>query len=104
MRFLRGPYLVNPTLNTTANGRLTLDFYELAEAEWLVLTQRLITHHGFEQEGLIAIGLSEQIHQGFQCAEFSLASGWDIWSGYYLMSKSPAGDVFLRSLYQELRG
>ena len=35
----------------------------------------------------------------FQCAEFSLASGWDNWSGYYLLSDSMAGDVFLRTLF-----
>ncbi len=42
------------------------------------------------------------IHQDFVVEEFSLSSGWDNWSGHYLLAKSEEGDHFLRQLYERL--
>lgn len=53
--------------------------------------------------GSTVIGIDEKIHQNFQCAEFTLAAGWDNWSGHYLLSDSVAGDVFLQKLFDQLR-
>jgi hypothetical protein len=39
----------------------------------------------------------EQIHQSFQAQEFTLAAGWDNWSGHYLLSES-AEDAFVERL------
>lgn len=90
---------MNPTLHKTANGHLTLDFNELSDACWLSITEELIKLRGFKQVGSSAIGVSEQIHQSFQCTEFILAAGWDNWSRHYLLSDSVTGDVFLQKLF-----
>lgn len=90
---------MNRTLHMAANGHLALDFNELAEAGWLSITKELISLQGLKRTGSPATAVSEQIHHDFQCAEFSLASGWDNWSGHYLLSDSMAGDVFLRKLF-----
>jgi len=93
---------MNPTLHTAANGHLTLDFNDLSDACWLSLAESLIKCRGFKRLGSEVIGADEKIHQHFQCAEFSLAAGWDIWCGHYLLSDSVEGDVFLRALFEEL--
>lgn len=94
---------MNPTLHTAANGHLTLNLNELPDSYWLSLAENLIKFRGFKRVGSPVIGVNEQIHQSFQCAEFALAAGWDNWSGHYLLSESVAGDVFLQKLFNQLR-
>jgi len=93
---------MNPTLYKAANGHLALDFNELSDACWLAIVEDLIKFHGFRRVGLPVIGISEQIHQNLQCAEFTLAAGWDNWSGHYLLSDCVAGDVFLQTLFDQI--
>lgn len=90
---------MNLTLHMAANGHLELDFNELSEARWLSITEELTTLQWLKCAGSPVTSVSEQIRHDFQCAEFSLASGWDNWSGHYLLSDSMAGDVFLRNLF-----
>ena len=94
---------MNPTLDTATNGHLLLSFNELSDSFWLSLAENLTRLHGFKRVGSPVIGVSEQIHQSFQCAEFNLAAGWDNWSGHYLLSESVAGDAFLQKLFNQLR-
>ncbi|WP_111448924.1 MULTISPECIES: hypothetical protein [unclassified Pseudomonas] len=94
---------MNPTLHKAANGHLALDFNELSDACWLSIAEDLTKLRGFKRVGSSVIGISEQIHQNFQCAEFNLAAGWDNWSGHYLLSDSVAGDVFLQKLFDQVR-
>lgn len=94
---------MNPTLHKTANGHLALDFNELSDACWLSIAEELIKLRGFKRVGSPVIGISEQIHQNFQGAEFTLAAGWDNWSGHYLLSDSVAGDAFLQKLFDQVR-
>src|SRR3990167_5282661 len=93
---------MNPTLDTAANGHLTLSFNELSDACWLLLAENLIKLRGFKRLGSPVISIDEKIHQNFQCAVFSLAAGWDNWSGHYLLSNSVVGDVFLQKLFDQL--
>ncbi|MCE6978194.1 hypothetical protein EI534_12505 [Pseudomonas frederiksbergensis] len=94
---------MNPTIHKAVNGHLSLDFNELSDACWLSIAEELIKLRGFKRMGSPVIGVSEQIHQNFQCAEFNLAAGWDNWSGHYLLSDSVAGDVFLQKLFDQVR-
>lgn len=94
---------MNPTLHTAANGHLTLSFNELSDSCWLLPAENLTTRRGFKRVGSPIIGVSEQIHQSFQRAEFNLAASWDNWSGHYLLSESVADDVFLQKLFNQLR-
>lgn len=93
---------MNPTLHEAANGHLALDFNELSDAGWLSIVEELIKLRGFKRVGSPVIGTSEQIHQNFQCAEFTLAAGWDNWSGHYLLSDCVEGDVFLQRLFDQV--
>jgi hypothetical protein len=94
---------MKPTLDTAANGHLTLNFNELSDTYWLALADNLIKLRGFKRLGSPVIGVDEKIHHHFQCAEFSLAAGWDNWSGHYLLSDSVPSDVFLQKLFDPLR-
>ena len=90
---------MNLTLHMAANGHLALDFDELPEAGWLSIAEELTSLQGLKRVGSPVTAVSEQIDHDFQCAGFSLASGWDNWSGHYLLSDSMAGDVFLTKLF-----
>lgn len=94
---------MNPTLYTAANGHLTINFNESSDSSWIALSEDLTSLHGFQRVGSPVIGLSEQIHQSYHCAEFNLAAGWDIWCGYYLLSDTVAGDVFLEKLFHQIQ-
>lgn len=94
---------MNLTLHMAANGYLALDFNELSEAGWLSIAEALTSLQGLKRVGSPVTAASEQIHHDFQWAEFSLALGWDNWSGHYLLSDSMAGDVFLRKLFDRFR-
>lgn len=94
---------MKPSLDTAANGHLTLSFNELSDSCWLSLAENLIRLRGFKRSGSPVISVDEKIHQSFQCAEFSLVSGWDHWSGHYLLSDSVQGDLFLQNLFDQIR-
>lgn len=68
---------MNPTLDTAANGHLTLSFNELSDSGWLSLAENLVKLQGFKRLGSHVLGVDEQTHQSFQSAEFCLAAGWD---------------------------
>ncbi|WP_397459080.1 hypothetical protein AB3464_04690 [Pseudomonas asplenii] len=93
---------MDPTLHKAANGHLSLDFNEWPDTCWLSLEEELITRRGFKRVGSSVIGIDEEIHPGFHCAEFSLSAGWNHWSGRYLLSESVAGDIFLQGLFDQL--
>lgn len=93
---------MRPTLQTAANGHLTIDFNALPESHWEALTTRLMETGGFHRIGQTVMGLDEAILPSFQRAGLTLAAGWNIWSGHYLLSECAAGDEFLRTLFSEL--
>jgi hypothetical protein len=61
----------------------------------------MIQVRGFKRVGETFVGLDEKIHHSFQCSQFNLAAGWDIWSGHYLLAQCAAGDQFLKTLFSE---
>lgn len=93
---------MKPTLNTAANGHLTFNLNECSDDYWLSLAEDLVKHQGFKRVGAPVFGLDETIHPSFECAQFTLAAGWDIWFGHYLLSESAAADVFLQTLFNQL--
>ena len=94
---------MSPTLHKAANGHLSLDVNEWPETCWRLLEDELIKRRGFTRVGASVIGMDEEIHPTFHCAEFSLTAGWDHWSGRYLLSDSVEGDIFLQELFDQLR-
>lgn len=93
---------MKPNLHTAANGHLTIDLNSLPESYWESLSQRLVSTYRFKRVGSVVIGAGEQIHQSFQRPEFTLAAGWDNWSGHYLLSDSTEGDDFLQKLFSQI--
>ncbi|KJZ64163.1 hypothetical protein [Pseudomonas fluorescens] len=93
---------MNATLQASSNGHLTIDFGDLPETDWETLENKLIEVWGFRRVGSVVIGLDEKIYPSFQRSDLTLATGWDIWSGHYVLSECAAGDGFLRKLFNEL--
>jgi hypothetical protein len=83
------------SLSLAANGHLQLTMSPLSAA---CLRWKLSLIHGFRREGRPAHGLDETIYPDFVRGDLRLMAGWDIWSGYYLLSSSEAGDELLRNL------
>ena len=93
---------MNPTLNVAANGHMMLDLNDSPDSYWQSLSEHLVTGCGFHRVGEAVIGAGEQIHQSFYQQTFTLAAGWDNWSGHYLLSESVEGDEFLKKLFDEI--
>jgi len=86
-----------------ANGHLSLECGSLPDRYWLSIVELLEKQKGFSRSGKPVLGVGEMIHQNFVSESFSLSSGWDNWSGHYLLAESPEGDHFLRQLYERLK-
>jgi len=85
-----------------ANGHLSLECGGLPESYWQSIVKFLEKEKWVSRSGKTVIGAGEMIHQDFVVEKFSLSSGWDNWSGHYLLAKREEGDHFLRQLYERL--
>lgn len=95
---------MKPYLHKASNGHLTIDFGDLSDEEWEKLEKRIVDGWGLERVGSVAVGLDEKIYPSFQRSDFTLATGWDTWSGHYLLAECVSGDDFVRTLYDWLKG
>lgn len=86
------------SVHRAANGHLLLELGDASDAAWVGLTALLVKEYKFTRVGSAVLGAGEQIHQSFQAPEFTLAAGWDNWSGHYLLSESAEGDAFIERL------
>jgi hypothetical protein len=86
-----------------ANGHLMIEFGDLSDADWKVLESKLVTVYGFGRVGAVVAGLDQTIYPGFERPDLTLAAGWDIWFGHYLLSESAASDEFLQRMCNELQ-
>lgn len=86
---------------TAANGHLVIAFGDVDDSTWSDFAKRLESEFGFTRVGSALLGMDEKIHQSFYKPDVTLAAGWDIWSGHYLLSESNEGDTFIRELADE---
>jgi hypothetical protein len=86
-----------------ANGHLSLECGSLPDSCWQSIVELLEKGKGLSRSGKPVLGAGEMIHQNFVSTSFSLSSGWDNWSGHYLLAESAEGDHFLRRLYERLK-
>lgn len=86
------------SVHRAANGHLLLELGDASDAAWADLTALLVDEYKFIRVGSAVLGAGEKIHQAFQAPEFTLAAGWDNWSGHYLLSESAEGDSFIERL------
>ncbi|VXB61011.1 hypothetical protein [Massilia sp. 9I] len=93
---------MNPSLSIAANGHVTLEFGDYDSVAYQQVCGKLENELGFSRQGDTVAGLDEGISPSFLRAELEISSGWDNWSGSYLLANSNAGDEILRLLYAEL--
>lgn len=86
------------SVHRAANGHLSLELGDAPDAAWSDLTALLVNEYKFTRVGSAVLGAGAQIHQSFQAPEFTLAAGWDNWTGHYLLSESAEGDAFIERL------
>lgn len=79
------------TLTETASGHLSLDLDDAEDSVWTALELHLRVLHGLERVG-----------SALQHGSLILETGYDHWSGYYLMAVDAEGDQFLTTLYTTL--
>lgn len=89
-----------PLLSRTAQGHLSLDMEDDPGNLWPALLEHLHTRgaSGIDHDHMGST-LDASIGPHFRLGAVQLRSGWDNWSGYYLMSDSAAGDALLQELY-----
>jgi len=90
-------------LHQAANDHLTLEFGDASDAHWQAVVQKLENQFGLTRTGNHIHGGDSTIYQNFTCDQFTLAAGWDTWSGNYLLANSTAGDDFLTILFEAIR-
>ena len=88
----------------TPNGHLLVGWPEASPLFFDALRVWLRLGYGLRREGrTIYSPDGDMILPDLVGAEVRLKSGWDNWSGYYLLSEDDAGDRFLRrSLAREV--
>lgn len=91
---------IAPLLTLAANGHLALSMEDDSDLRWSTLIKqcRALGVATIEHGGMIKT-LDSTIGPHFLLGSTLLLSGWDIWSGYYLMADSPEGDALLRQLH-----
>jgi hypothetical protein len=87
---------MKPTLVKAANRHLMLAFNdEFSDDDRSKVWQQLLDRHGFNLGSGFVDGPEQTLLPNLVREDFSLLTGWDCWSGFYLFSESNAGDKFL---------
>ena len=90
------------SLNSAANSHLMLEFNDAPDSLWLRAGEILVNEYCCRRAGQTCDAAGQMIFQDFKTDAFQIESGWDNWSGYYLLSTSTESDVILRALHQRL--
>lgn len=92
---------MNFNLSIAANGHVMIVFGVYKN----VLHQKAyskLDNLGFTSRGTTLHGLEEGIEPSFFRAEVEILTGYDNWSGSYLLATSDEGDAILRHMYADL--
>jgi hypothetical protein len=101
-RWSAGVLLPGASLETAANGHRQLDWTAASHRDYVILCWRLRFQHGLRREGRGAFLGDDLILPDLVRDGLRLKSGWDNWSGYYLLSEDQAGGRFLERLATEV--
>jgi len=91
-----------PSIHVAANKHLVIDFNSYDSALYRQACHTLEQTFGFIQNGDTVTGLDEGIGPSFHRADVEISTGWDNWSGNYLLSNSSEGDDILQLLFARL--
>ena len=83
-------------METAANGHLMVNWPDARHSFYVLLSGWLSLRHGLRRAGHWVVSPDDIILPDFVGKDIRLKSGWDNWSGYYLLSEDRAGDEFLR--------
>jgi hypothetical protein len=89
------------TLHTAANGHLALEFDDSPDTLWEAALERL-SAEAFRETGEPVLGPGQSIFPSYVRWSVLLLSGWDEWSGNYLLATCEDGDTFLEQLHARL--
>ena len=78
--------------NIAANGRQSYEIYHATSEFIFVAAKILHEQFGFSKSRMPIVGLDEVITD-CERETIKLLLGWDIWSGFYFMANSEAGDA-----------
>ncbi|MEW6126597.1 MAG: hypothetical protein AB1757_06115 [Acidobacteriota bacterium] len=83
--------------HTAANGHLSYEIYRATPDFLLYAAEILRDHFGFSEATKPIIGLDQIISECTK-EEVTLMLGWDIWSGFYILADSDAGDEWVKTI------
>jgi hypothetical protein len=83
---------------TAANGHLMLSWPEAGRLFYAALLWRLRRFHGLRHSGRVVVSPGNIILPDLVGPGIRIKSGWDNWSGYYLLSEDEFGDSLLKRL------
>jgi len=93
--------MTNPVLATAANGHNWLTFETYGSPQWKA-AYKWLSHQQFKESGRSIIGLDEGILPSFVRGQITIETGFDNWSGHYLLAQCHEGDQLLVELAQHL--
>ena len=85
-------------IETAANGHLVLNWPTAGHLFYILLCAWLRLRYGVRRTGRQIVSPDDVILRDFVGKGLRLKSGWDNWSGDYLLSEDQAGDMFLSRL------
>lgn len=86
----------------TANGRKSCDNSDLESSDIFPTLSMLEENFAISYDGNAGIGLS-LVGFDLQINGERVTMGWDNWSGIFIMSSEPSGDVVIEKIYEFLR-
>ena len=93
---------MNPTISIAASGHVTIDFGAYDSELYQRACATLEVALGFVRQGKTVFGLEQGVEPSFLRDEVEISTGWDNWSGRYLLANSDPGDAILRHLHADL--
>jgi hypothetical protein len=88
-------------VEAAANGHVMVNWPDAGHRFYALLCAWLRFRHGLGRKGETVYAPGDIILPDLVGAGIRLKSGWDNWSGYYLLSDDHPGDVFLRRTFAQ---
>lgn len=87
----------------TVNGRKSCDNFELGSSDILSVLSVIEKYYEIDYADNGALGQNVaafDFHIDGKC----MTIGWDNWSGIFIMSHDPSGDIMVEKIYEFLKG
>lgn len=88
-------------VDVAANGHVMVNWPDAVQSFYALLCAWLRLRHGLRRKGETVCAPDDIILPDLIGSGVRLKSGWDNWSGYYLLSEDHLGDLFLRRIFDQ---